>query len=187
MCASGRGPGAQWREPIQNESALGAWKAFEIAAASPRVCGLAVGLEDYTADLGVVKTPDGSESLWARSRLVNAAKAAGVQAIDSVYGDVADEEGLLTWGQRARGMGFVGMGCIHPRQIRVIHAAFAPTEQELARALRIVAAFDEAQARGLGVVSLGTKMIDRPVVLRARKLVDQAREAGLIGEEGTDV
>ncbi len=175
-----------WLMPIL-ESGLGVENAFDIASANDAVAALTIGLEDYTADLGVVKTPDGSESLWARSRLVNAAKAAGVQAIDSVYGDVADEEGLLTWGQRARGMGFVGMGCIHPRQIRVIHAAFAPTEQELARALRIVAAFDEAQARGLGVVSLGTKMIDRPVVLRARKLVDQAREAGLIGEEGTDV
>ena len=175
-----------WLMPIL-ESALGLENAFDIASASNAVAALTIGLEDYTADLGVVKTPEGSESLWARSRLVNAAKAAGVQAIDSVYGDVADEEGLLRWGQRARGMGFVGMGCIHPRQIRVIHAAFAPTEHELARALRIVAAFEEAQAKGLGVVSLGTKMIDRPVVLRARKLVDQAREAGVIGEEETDV
>ena len=118
--------------------------------------------------------------------MVNAAKAAGVQAIDSVYGDVADEEGLLAWGERARGMGFVGMGCIHPRQIRVIHRAFAPTQRELQKALRIVEAFEEAEAKGLGVVSLGTKMIDRPVVLRARKLVEQARESGLIREEAED-
>jgi len=76
------------------------------------------------------------------------------------------------------------MGCVHPRQIRVIHEAFAPTQVELEKALKIVAAFQEAQSRGLGVVSLGTKMIDRPVVLRARKLVDRAREAGLIREEG---
>jgi citrate lyase subunit beta/citryl-CoA lyase len=80
-------------------------------------------------------------------------------------------------------MGFQGMGCIHPRQIRVIHEAFAPGPEELEKALRIVEAFEEAEARGLGVVSLGTKMIDRPVVLRARKLVDQARDAGLIPEE----
>jgi len=77
-------------------------------------------------------------------------------------------------------MGFVGMGCVHPRQIRVIHQAFAPSQPELEKALKIVAAFEEAQAKGLGVVSLGTKMIDRPVVLRARKLVERAREAGLI-------
>jgi citrate lyase subunit beta/citryl-CoA lyase len=82
-------------------------------------------------------------------------------------------------------MGFQGMGCIHPRQIRVIHEAFAPTPVELKKALRIVEAFEEAEAQGLGVVSLGTKMIDRPVVLRAQKLVDQARAAGFISEGGS--
>lgn len=175
-----------WLMPIL-ESALGMENAFAIVTASDAVAALTIGLEDYTADLGVVKTPEGAETHWARYRLVNAAKAARIQAIDSVYGDVADETGLLAWGRRARGMGFEGMGCIHPRQIRIIHQAFAPTEPELAKALKIVAAFEEAQARGLGVVSLGTKMIDRPVVLRARKLVDRALEAGLIREEGKDV
>lgn len=178
-------PSLIWLMPIL-ESGLGIENAFAIARASDTVAALTIGLEDYTADLGVVKTRGGEETAWARSRLVNAAKAAGVQAIDSVYGDVADEEGLLAWGERARGMGFVGMGCIHPRQIRVIHSAFAPTQPELDRALRIVEAFEEAQAKGLGVVSLGTKMIDRPVVLRARNLVEQAREAGLIREEAGD-
>jgi citrate lyase subunit beta/citryl-CoA lyase len=100
-----------------------------------------------------------------------------------VYGDVADEEGLLAWGRRSRAMGFQGMGCIHPRQIRIIHDAFAPSHQELEKAQRIVAAFEEAEEKGLGVVSLGTKMIDRPVVLRARKLVQQAKEAGLVPNE----
>jgi citrate lyase subunit beta/citryl-CoA lyase len=99
-----------------------------------------------------------------------------------VYSDVADEAGLLAWGQRSRAMGFQGMGCIHPRQIRIIHEAFAPTRAELEKALRIVKAFEEAEARGLGVVSLGTKMIDRPVVLRAQKLVKEARAAGIIPE-----
>lgn len=178
-------PSPVWLMPIL-ESGLGVENAFAIASASEAVAALTIGLEDYTADLGVVKTPEGDETAWARSRLVNAARAAGVQAIDSVYGDVADEGGLLAWGRRARGMGFVGMGCIHPRQIRIIHEAFAPTQPELEKALKIVAAFEEAQAKGLGVVSLGTKMIDRPVVLRARKLVERAREAGLIREEGPD-
>lgn len=168
-----------WLMPIL-ESAQGVENAVHIALASPLVAALTIGLEDYTADLGVVKTSEGTESLWARSRLLNAARAAGVQAIDSVYGDVADQEGLLTWGKRSRGMGFQGMGCIHPRQIRVIHEAFAPDAEEIKKALRIVKAFQEAEEKGLGVVSLGSKMIDRPVVLRARKLVDQAREAGLI-------
>jgi len=181
-----------WLMPIL-ESAQGVENAVHIALSSPFVAALTIGLEDYTADLGVVKTREGAESLWARSRLVNAARAAGVQGIDSVYGDVADEEGLLAWGKRSRGMGFHGMGCIHPRQIRVIHEAFAPGADELKKALRIVAAFDEAEEKGLGVVSLGTKMIDRPVVLRARTLVEQARAAGLIpgsapgrGDEGEE-
>jgi citrate lyase subunit beta/citryl-CoA lyase len=177
-----------WLMPIL-ESAQGVENAVHIALASPFVAALTIGLEDYTADLGVVKTPEGTESLWARSRLVNAARAAGVQAIDSVYGDVADEEGLLAWGRRSRAMGFQGMGCIHPRQIKIIHEGFAPGPEELKRAQQIVAAFEEAESKGLGVVSLGTKMIDRPVVLRARRLVDQAREAGLLPEptEGGEV
>jgi citrate lyase subunit beta/citryl-CoA lyase len=175
-----------WLMPIL-ESALGVENAFTIAEASDTVAALTIGLEDYTADLGVVKSPEGTETQWARNRLVNAAKAARIQAIDSVYGDVADEDGLLAWGQGARALGFEGMGCIHPRQIRIIHRAFAPTDVELEKALKIVAAFEEAEANGLGVVSLGTKMIDRPVVLRARRLVARAREAGMIREEGQDV
>jgi citrate lyase subunit beta/citryl-CoA lyase len=170
-----------WLMPIL-ESALGVERAFEIARATDSVVALTIGLEDYTADLGVRKTPEGNESHFARSRLVNAARAAGVQAIDSVYGDVGDLDGLLAWGRRSRGMGFEGMGCIHPRQIRVVHDAFAPSAEEIERALRIVAAFDEARKRGLSVVSLGTRMIDPPVVLRAQRLVATARRAGLIEE-----
>jgi citrate lyase subunit beta/citryl-CoA lyase len=180
--ASAGSGGETWLMPIV-ESALGVENAFAIASAHATVAALTIGLEDFTADMGVVKTRDGAESQWARSRIVNAAKAACVQAIDSVFSDVADEEGLLAWGARSRNMGFEGMGCIHPRQIRVIHRAFAPSEAELAKALGIVRAFDEAERKGLGVVSLGTKMIDRPVVLRARQLVDRAREAGLVPDE----
>jgi citrate lyase subunit beta/citryl-CoA lyase len=174
-----------WLMPIL-ESAQGVENAVHIALASPNVVALTIGLEDYTADLGVVKTKEGDETLWARSRLVNAARAAGVQAIDSVYGDVGDEGGLLAWGQRSRAMGFQGMGCIHPRQIRVIHKAFSPSQVELDKALRIVEAFEEAEGKGLGVVSLGTKMIDRPVVLRAIKLVEQARATGMLGPDSDD-
>lgn len=170
-----------WLMPIL-ESALGVENAFEIATATDTVCSLTIGLEDFTADLGVRKTRAGDESAYARQRLVNAARAAGVQAIDSVYGDVGDMDGLKAWGQRARAMGFEGMGCIHPRQIRVIHEAFAPSAAEIEKALKIVGAFDEARAKGLGVVSLGTRMIDPPVVLRAQRLVDLARRSGLVAE-----
>jgi len=168
-----------WLMPIL-ESALGIENAYAIARASDRVVALTIGLEDYTADLGVAKTPGGTESLYARMRVVNAAHAAHVQAIDSVYGDAADSEGLLRWGEASRAMGFEGMGCIHPVQIEIIHRAFAPTLSELEKALSLVAAYEDAQARGLGVVSLGSKMIDTPVVQRALKLVARAKLMGLI-------
>src|ERR1035437_3186510 len=170
-----------WLMPIL-ESALGIENAFAIATVSDRIAAITIGLEDYTADLGVAKTAGGSESLYARQRVVNAAHAAHVQAIDSVYGDVADTEGLLHWGEASRAMGFEGMGCIHPVQIEIIHRAFAPEPNELEKALKIVAAYEDAQARGLGVVSLGSKMIDAPVVQRALKLVARARKMGIVAD-----
>ena len=168
-----------WIMPIL-ESALGIENSFAIAAASENVAALTIGLEDYTADLGVAKTAEGRESQYARSRVVNAARAAGVQAIDSVYGDVADMDGLRRWGEASRAMGFEGMGCIHPGQVRVVHQAFAPTAVEIEKAQKIVAAFEDAQSKGLAVVSLGSKMIDPPVVQRAVKLVERAKAMGVI-------
>ncbi len=168
-----------WLMPII-ESALGIEKAYEIATASADIVALTIGLEDYTADLGVVKTPTGAESWFARQRIVNAAHAAGVQAIDSVFGDVGDMDSLRAWGLNSRAMGFEGMGCVHPLQIPVIHQAFAPTPAEIEKARKIVAAYHEAQQKGLGVVSLGSKMIDAPVVQRALKLMARAQAMGLV-------
>lgn len=167
-----------WLMPIL-ESGQGIESAATIAAATENVVALSIGLEDYTADLGVARTPEGRESLYARTRLVNAAKAAGVQAIDSAYSDVADTDGLKRWGEAARALGFEGMGCIHPAQIPVIHAAFAPSPGEIEKAQKIVNAFEDAQQRGVAVVSLGSKMIDPPVVQRALKLVARAKAMGL--------
>jgi citrate lyase subunit beta/citryl-CoA lyase len=166
-----------WLMPIL-ESALGVENASAIATASKHVVALTIGLEDYTSDLGVAKTAEGRESLYARSRLVNAAKAVGVQAIDSVFGDVGDMSSLRSWAENSRALGFEGMGCIHPAQIPVVHEAFAPSPEEIEKASKIVAAFEEAQKRGLGVVSLGSKMIDPPVVERAQKLVERAKKMG---------
>jgi citrate lyase subunit beta/citryl-CoA lyase len=171
--------GNVWIMPII-ESAKGVANAVQIAAASKTVVALAIGLEDFTADLGVRRTQEGGESSYARSALVIAAKAAGIQAIDSVFSDVEDMEGLRDNVQRSRAMGFDGMGCIHPRQIPVIHENFAPDAEEIEKAGKIVIAFKEAQAKGLGVVSLGSKMIDPPVVKRAQKTIDLAIELSLI-------
>jgi citrate lyase subunit beta / citryl-CoA lyase len=171
-----------WLMPII-ESALGVENAFAIAKASEQTVALTIGLEDYTADLGVAKTLGGAESLYARQRIVNAAHAAGIQAIDSVFGDVADMDRLREWGHNSRALGFEGMGCVHPLQIPVIHEAFAPSPAEIGRAQKIVAAYDEAQKKGLGVVSLGSKMIDPPVVQRALKLVARAQAMGLVAQD----
>lgn len=156
------------------ESALGVIKAYEIASASKNNCALAIGLEDYTADIGTQRTNEGRESIFARQMLVNAAKAAGIQAIDTVFSDVSDMEALRQSVMEAKSLGFEGKGCIHPRQIKVVHEAFAPTDDEILKAKRIVLAFEEAEKKGLGVVSLGSKMIDPPVVKRAIRTIDLA-------------
>ena len=160
------------------ESALGAWRAFEIGSSCTNVVGLAIGLEDYTADIGAQRTLAGTESFWARAQVLNGARAAGVQPIDTVFSDVSDMEGLAESVREAKGLGFVGKGCIHPRQITVVHDAFAPDEAEIDKACKIVLAFEDAEARGLGVVSLGSKMIDAPVVKRAVTVVETAIRVG---------
>lgn len=160
------------------ESALGVIKAFEIAISSPNVVALAIGLEDYTADLGTQRTREGRETFFARSQIVNAARAARIQPVDSVFSDVSDMEALKENVLESKSLGFDGMGCIHPRQIEVIHKYYAPDDLEITRAKNIVNAFHEAADKGLGVVSLGSKMIDPPVVKRAQRTIDLAIKAG---------
>jgi citrate lyase subunit beta/citryl-CoA lyase len=162
-----------WFMPII-ESAKGVMNAYQIASADKNVAAMAIGLEDYTADLGTRRTNEGTESFFARSMVVNAARAAGIQPIDSVFSDVSDMEALAENVKRSKALGFDGMGCIHPRQIKVIHENFAPDEAEIEKAKKIYLAFKEAKAKGLGVVSLGSKMIDPPVVKRAVTTIELA-------------
>ncbi|PKP02150.1 MAG: citrate lyase ACP [Bacteroidetes bacterium HGW-Bacteroidetes-9] len=173
--------GKIWLMPII-ESAAGVLKALEIAT-SENVVAMAIGLEDYTADIGTRRTNEGTESFFARSMVVNACKAAGIQAIDSVFSDIGDMEALKQNVLRSKALGFDGMGCIHPRQIKVIHDNFAPDEQEIDKAKKIVNAFIEATEKGLGVVSLGTKMIDPPVVKRAQRTINQAINMGKLAPD----
>jgi len=165
------------------ESGRGVLKALEIAEASPNIVALAIGLEDYTADLGVPRTEDGKESFFARSMIVNAARAAGIQAIDTVYSDVGNEIGLRDSVREAKSLGFDGKGCIHPRQIQPIHEEFAPSTEEIEKAKKIKLAFDEAEKKGLGVVSLGSKMIDPPVVKRALHTINLAIASNLLNPD----
>jgi citrate lyase subunit beta/citryl-CoA lyase len=168
-----------WLMPII-ESALGVVKAFEIASAADNVASMAIGLEDYTADLGTLRSSEGAESFYARSAVVNACRAAGIQPIDSVFSDVSDMEALAKNVKVSKSLGFDGMGCIHPRQIEVIHQNFAPEDIEIRKAKRIFVAFKAAKEKGLGVVSLGTKMIDAPVVKRAENTLNIAVNLGII-------
>ena len=177
-----RGNDAPYLMPIL-ESPLGISNAYAIAAADRSVVALTLGLEDLSAELGAPRTAEGWESFLARQTTVYAARAAGVQPIASVFSDIRDGAGLEAYVRRERSLGFDGIGCIHPRQIPVVHRAMAPTEVELAKALRIVRAAEEAQANGLGAVAVGSKMVDPPVVAQARRTVELAAAAGMLDEE----
>jgi citrate lyase subunit beta/citryl-CoA lyase len=171
-----------WLMPII-ESAKGVMHAYEIAQAADNVVALAIGLEDYSADIGTRRTFEGKESFFARSMIVTACVATDIQAIDSVFSDVGNMEALAENVRTSKGLGFDGMGCIHPRQIAVIHENFAPEEAEIEKAKKIVIAFNDAKEKGLGVVSLGSKMIDAPVVKRAQNTITLAINTGKLNKD----
>ena len=162
------------------ESAKGVLNAYEIATASDRVEALSFGGEDYTRDIGGERTPEGTELLYARSRIVMCAKAAGVQALDTVHSDVDDTEGLYRAAVFARKMGFDGKAAIHPAQIEIIHRAFNPTPEEIEHAKKVIETIEEAKKRGSGVVALGRKMIDKPIQEKAERVLMIAELAGLL-------
>ncbi|MEA3355901.1 MAG: aldolase/citrate lyase family protein [Candidatus Bipolaricaulota bacterium] len=161
------------------ETAKGLLHCEGVAAANKRVVILAFGAEDFTRDLGAKRTQE--SLLFARSMIVASAKASEVQASDTVYPNVEDEEGLIAEARLARDLGFDGKGVINPRQIEPIHAVFSPSEQEIEQARRIVAAAEEAETQGIGAIAIGGKMIDRPVLKRAQRTL---KLAGLIEKGG---
>ncbi len=160
------------------ENACGIENAPAIAAAVPRVKRLCFGAVDYTADLGVSLTAEGAEIFFARSRLVNASRAAGLEPpIDTVYPEIKNEAGLLEDTRTARRLGFQGKLVIHPAQIEPVNRAFTPSEEEIAFARKVVAAFKEAEAKGHAAITLeGGKFVDYPVVQNARRLLQLAEK-----------
>lgn len=160
------------------ESALGVLNAYDIAR-SPRVAALAFGAEDFTKDIGAERTPEGKELWYARSAIVTAAKAAGVQALDTVYPGVHDDEGLRREVEMVRKMGFDGKSAIHPNQIGIIHDVFTPSGEEINKALAVMRAIKDAEEKKSGVIALNGRMIDRPVVERAKKVIRLAEAAGI--------
>ena len=159
------------------ESALGIVNAYEIATASKRMMGIALGAEDYTANLKTPRTPEGSELLLARETIVVAARAAGIACFDTVYSNLDDMVELI------KNLGFDGKSIINPRQIQVVNEVFAPKQKDIDKALRIIAAIKEARAKGSGVIAVNGKMVDRPVVLRAERVVALAVASGILNEE----
>ncbi|MEJ2188217.1 MAG: aldolase/citrate lyase family protein [Acidobacteriota bacterium] len=162
------------------ESPAGIHHAFEIAACERSVVALTLGLEDLSAELGAPRTKEGWESFLARQTTVYAARAAGVQPIASVYPAIDDELGLAAYVRQERGLGFDGVGCIHPRQIPVVHRGMTPSQEEVERAVRVVHAARDAEAHGLGVVAVGSKLVDPPVVKQAMRTVDLAVAGGIL-------
>ncbi len=164
------------------ETVKGVLDASAIASA-PRVAALTLGGEDLTSDLGARRTPEGGELDAARSQVLLAARGAGVQAIDTVYPMVNDVEGLERECRKVYGLGFDGKSVIHPSQVAVIHRVFRPSDDEIRRAERIVEAAERAATQGAGAVCVDGRMVDVPVVRKARRVLALARRLGLGGGE----
>ena len=162
------------------ESALGVINCIDIATSSSRLLGLAFGAEDYTASMEIERTKAGDELMNARARVVWAAKAAGIPAIDSIFADVKDMEGLRRETELVKALGYTGKSLVNPRQIDVVHAVFAPKPEEIAYALEVIEAIQRAREMGTGVISLGGKMVDAPVVKRAYRTLRTAHAQGLV-------
>jgi citrate lyase subunit beta/citryl-CoA lyase len=153
------------------ESAMAIINAYSICSASPRIMAVAFGAEDFTVDMGTERTDESTEIFLPRSMLPIAARAANIAPLDIVYANFRDEEGLRRDIQVGKSMGYKGKFAIHPAQIQVINEMFSPMPEEIEYAKRVVIAFEEAEAHGKGATSLDGKMIDIPVVKRARNLL----------------
>lgn len=162
------------------ETALGLETVYDVIKASKRMVGVLLGGEDLTSDLGIKRTKEGEEIFYARNKVATVCRALKVDAIDTPFTDTNDYEGLTKDTARAKSLGLTGKSAINPRQIEIIHSVFAPTEAELKHALRVLAAMKEAEKEGKGVFSLDGKMIDAPVINRARTTVELGQRLGLI-------
>ena len=162
------------------ETAEGVINAVQTARSSPRLIGLAFGAEDYTATMEIERTKSGEELFNARMNVLWGAKAAGIQAIDSIFADVNDMEALRKETELIKRLGFTGKCMVNPRQIEVIHDVFAPKQAEVDYALEVMDAIKRAREMGTGVISLKGKMIDRPVVVRAARVLNTARAHGMV-------
>lgn len=166
------------------ESAKGVLNAAEIAAASARMIGIALSAEDYTTDLKTHRYPDGAELEFARNMILNAARAAGIAAFDTVFTNIDDVAGFKRETEFIHQLGFDGKSLVNPRQIPMVNAVYAPTVKEIINAKNVLAAIEDARIKGSGVISLNGQMVDRPVALRAQRVMKLAKASGLVDEDG---
>ncbi len=160
------------------ESYLGLINAYEIATADPRIVALALGAEDFTASMKARRTKGGMEIFYARNALLTACRHAGVEAIDAVFSDINDPDGLREDTALTKTLGFDGKTCVHPRQIDIVNSFFTPSDKEIRYALRVLRAVEEGARQKKGAVTLDGSMIDKPMELRARTTLAQAEAAG---------
>ena len=160
------------------ESAVGVINAVAIAKSSDRLMGIALAAFDYVMDMQTERG-DGTELFYARCAVLHAARGAGIDAFDVVYADVNDEAGFLKEVNLIRRMGFNGKSLINPRQIEILHSAYAPTQEEVDYAQRVIAAAEEGERNGLGVISLNGKMIDAPIINHARVVIERKNASGI--------
>ncbi|HER0917112.1 TPA: citrate (pro-3S)-lyase subunit beta [Streptococcus pyogenes] len=165
------------------ESAEGVLNARDIAKASKRLIGIALGAEDYVTNMKTRRYPDGQELFFARSMILHAARAAGIAAIDTVYSDVNNTEGFQNEVRMIKQLGFDGKSVINPRQIPLVNEIYTPTKKEIDHAKQVIWAIREAESKGSGIISLNGKMVDKPIVERAERVIALATAAGVLSEE----
>ena len=161
------------------ETAMGVENAFAIATATKRVKALFLGAEDLTTDMQCKRTKEGREIEYARTRLVVAARAAGVDVYDTPFTDVNDDEGIVKDAELAKALGFTGKSSISPRHLEVINRVFSPTLKEIQYAYEVIEAIETAKAQGKGAIALYGKMIDAPIVTRAQRTIAAAEALGI--------
>lgn len=166
------------------ESAKGVINAYQIASASDRMMGIALSAEDYTTDMKTHRYPDGTELEFARNMVLHAARAAGVAAFDTVFTNMNDTEGFYRETEYIHQLGFDGKSLVNPRQIPMVNKVYEPTKKEIENAKNVENAIKEAKLKGSGVISMNGQMVDRPVVLRAERVMRLAKASNLIDEEG---
>jgi len=168
------------------ESPIGVINAYEICKATSRLIAIALGAEDYVTNMKTKRYADGMELLGARTQIVIAARAAGIYAVDTVYTDVDNEEGFRREVELIKQLGFDGKSVINPRQIKPVHEIYSPSPEEIKKSINVKNAAKEAEKKGLGVISLNGKMIDKPIVDRALRVLQLATAVGLYKEDGED-